>query len=104
VAVAEETVCRNEVGGRVVVEAGTLDGVRGLFDGAVVNILERYFMAESRAIAAAVREGGILLASGFEPADVDPVAGVLETAGFRCLSEAFEGGWALLELERLGRR
>ena len=101
VAVARETVRRNEVDDRVVLDEATLEEARGVFDGAVVNIVSDYLVSECLSLAAALREGGVLLTSGFERDDLDEVNDVLTHAGFRTVSDIFDGDWALLVLERV---
>ncbi len=104
VVVASEVLAANATGGAVEVRVGSI-AARGdeTFDGLVANIQSSFFIANAGALADALVNGGVLLASGFLTDDVDEIAAALSAAGMRVEARAFEGPWAYL-LARRGER
>jgi len=104
VAVASEVLAANAAGDAVEVRVGSIDERRGeTFDGVVANIQSSFFIANAGAIAAALVNGGVLIASGFLVDDVEEIAAALSAASFRVEARASEGPWACL-LARRGAR
>ena len=101
VAVASEVLAANVAGDAVEVRVGSIDERRGeTFDGVVANIQSSFFIANAGAIAGALVNGGVLIASGFLVDDVDEIAAALSAASFRVEARASEGPWACLQLLR----
>lgn len=72
------------------------------FDLVVANILEGPLTHLAPSIVAALREGGVLLLSGFTAAQAPRLRRVYESLGMRPAREAGLGGWVLLMMERGG--
>ena len=101
VAVASEVIAANCVGDSVEVRVGSIAERRGeTFDGLVANIQSSFFLANATAIAAALVNGGVLIASGFLAEDVDDIAAALSTASMRIEARASKGPWACLLAKR----
>ncbi len=104
VAVASEVLAANAAGDAVEVRVGSIADRRAeTFDGVVANIQSSFFIANAGAIAGALVDGGVLIASGFLVDDVDEIAAALSAASFRIETRASEGPWACL-LARQGAR
>ena len=104
VAVASEVLAANAAGDAVEVRVGSIADRRGeTFDGVVANIQSSFFIANAGAIAAALVNGGVLIASGFLVDDVEEIAAALSATSFRVEARASEGPWACL-LARRGAR
>jgi ribosomal protein L11 methyltransferase len=102
--VAREVLAANALTSRVGVEIGSAHGLRGAgLDGVVANIAARYFLDHGREAAAALREGGVLAASGFLGEDAAEIARALARAGLTTLEEDESEGWGLLVARRTGR-
>jgi ribosomal protein L11 methyltransferase len=100
-AVAHEVVRRNDAAGVVDVRVGSIeDAGDEAFDGIVANIQASFFMANAGRLALALRERGVLLASGFLNDDVACVSSAFATAGLRIEAAAFDGPWACLSARR----
>jgi ribosomal protein L11 methyltransferase len=80
--VASSVVAANGAAGAVEVRLGSIDAV-GVerFDGIVANIQASFFLANAAALAGALAEDGVLLASGFLDEDVTDVTSALRSAG-----------------------
>jgi ribosomal protein L11 methyltransferase len=104
VGVAREWIERN--GMATVVEARA-SGIGALpeeaADGVVVNISAPYLEGEASGLARLLRDGGTLVASGFQSGDLGPVASALGAAGFREVARAETDGWACVVM-RLGEK
>ena len=104
VAVASVVLDANSAGDTVEVRVGSIAERRGeTFDGLVANIQSSFFLANAEALAAALVNGGVLIASGFLAEDVDEIAAALSAASLRVEARASEGPWACL-LARRGER
>ncbi|MFI5198911.1 MAG: 50S ribosomal protein L11 methyltransferase [Candidatus Limnocylindrales bacterium] len=100
--IAVEASAANARRNRVAVEVrqGSLPSRRGPFDLVVANLIASLLIDLAGELAAEVRPGGRLLASGIF---IDREAAVLERlqgVGLRFIERAVEGEWAALELER----
>ncbi len=101
VAVASEVIAANGVGDCVEVRVGSIAERRGeTFDGLVANIQSSFFLANAAAIAAALVNGGVLIASGFLADDVDEIAAALSTAALGIEARASDGPWVCLLAKR----
>jgi ribosomal protein L11 methyltransferase len=101
VAIASEVVASNAAADVVEVRAGSLEARQTeRFDGVVANIQSSFFLANATLVAAAMREGGALLASGILEEDVQEIQASLGAAGLRVDERAFQGPWALLVAHR----
>jgi ribosomal protein L11 methylase PrmA len=68
----------------------------------VANISGSYFRDHAVGIAAALRPGGVLLASGMTDQDLAMVRFALEEAGFQIEGSDSEGDWHLLVARKEG--
>jgi ribosomal protein L11 methyltransferase len=99
VEVASSVVSANAAGGCVEVRSGSIAETGGeRFDGIVANIQASFFIAHAGALAKALREDGVLIASGILDEDVDDVTSALRSAGMRVTSRDDDGPWACLRL------
>jgi ribosomal protein L11 methyltransferase len=99
--VASSVVAANAVGGAVEVRRGSISEIVGeRFDGIVANIQASFFIANAAALANALREDGVLIASGFLDDDVVDVTSALRSAGMRVASRDDDGAWVCLRLRR----
>jgi ribosomal protein L11 methyltransferase len=97
VAVAAEVVAANGVASAVRVAHGSLAEAEGApVDGIVANIASSFFMSRSHDLAARLKGGGTLLASGFLEEDAADIEDALRVAGLRPRARRTEGPWALL--------
>lgn len=102
VRVASEVVAANGALSVVTVREGSIgDAGNEAFDGAVANIQSSFFLGSAAALAAVLRGGARLLASGLLVEDIDEVSRALEAAGFAIDAQASDGPWAFLEATRL---
>lgn len=103
VRVARETVARNGGDAAIGVVLGSTEA-RGdeRFDGVVANIAASFFLREAAALAACLRPGGRLLATGFLAEDLEEIEPALMGAGFRCVARSVTFPWALVECRREG--
>jgi ribosomal protein L11 methyltransferase len=101
VRVARETVAGNRGGDRVEVVLGSTEA-RGeeRFDGIVANIAASFFLREAPALAACLRPGGVLLATGFLIEDLEEIGPALARAAFRIVARTEIAPWALVEARR----
>jgi ribosomal protein L11 methyltransferase len=103
-AVASEVLAANAATDVVEARIGSIADRRGeTFDGLVANIQSSFFVANAASLAAALVEGGVLIASGFLVDDVDEISAALTAAGLPVEARAFDGAWACL-LARRGER
>lgn len=94
VAVAREVAQNNGVGGTVSVREASVEAWNGPpADGVVANISERFFLTNAPAIAAVLRSGGCLVASGFLAEDEDAVVTAISEAGLMVVDRSAEGEW-----------
>lgn len=100
-AVAVSVVHANAVDSVVEVRTGSLEEVRGeSFDGIVANIQASFFLTNAAALATALVDSGILLASGFLEDDAGDVIAALEASGLRVKTCASEGAWRCVAARR----
>lgn len=88
----------NGMDGRVTVRGAFPAEVAAPVDVAVANVSARADIAFAEALAAALRPGGRLIASGFPLEDRTAALAAFEAHGLTLAGERAEGGWALLEL------
>ena len=88
----------NGVDGRVTVRGAFPADVAAPVDVAVVNVSARADVAFAEALAAALRPGARLIASGFPTDDRAAVAAAFAAHGLTPAGEREEDGWTLLEL------
>ena len=99
--VAKEVVAANGVGARIEVRTGSI-GARGdeTFDGIVANIQSSFFLAHADELAAALRPGGRLVASGLLGEDAADVADAFRAAGLAAAGREDDGAWACLHARK----
>lgn len=99
-AVAVATTARNlainHVENKVRVERGSLDAACNQFDLICINILAEVIVALAAALAAALRPGGLLIASGILEARTDAVADALGAVGITIIETLREEDWVAL--------
>jgi ribosomal protein L11 methyltransferase len=101
VAVASSVVRANGVAEVIEVRCGSIAETGGeIFDGIVANIQASFFLASAAAVAGALADRGVLLASGFLEEDVPDVDAALTAVGLRIASRSCDGPWACLALRR----
>jgi ribosomal protein L11 methyltransferase len=101
VEVASAVVSANAAARCVDVRSGSIAETGGeRFDGIVANIQASFFIANAAALANALREDGVLIASGFLDDDVVDVTSALRSAGMRVASRDDDGAWVCLRLRR----
>jgi ribosomal protein L11 methyltransferase len=99
--VASEVVAANAAAGAVEVRAGTITSCSAeTFDGVVANIQSSFFIGNAPALAKALADGGVLLASGFLDEDVAEVSSALAAAGLHVEARRSDGPWACLRARR----
>ncbi len=97
VALAHVVLGANGVGGAVRVECGSLDGSwGGPWDGIVANIALPYFLHGVGTLAARLRAGGVIVASGFLRCDVRELRHAFIAAGLRPIRTRSRRDWAVL--------
>lgn len=98
--VAIETAARNVAINRVEdyvrVERGTLDASCNQFDLICINILAEVIVELAPALAAALRPGGVVIASGILDFKADDVADALDTVGIAIIEKNQEEDWVTL--------
>lgn len=101
VRVAREVVRRNGGIGSVEVREGSTDA-RGseTFDGVVANIAASFFLREAANLAACVRPGGLVLATGFLGEDVPEIEHALARTGLAPEERHESAPWALIRARR----
>lgn len=101
VEVARETLAANGLAGAVALRAGPASLFAGSgFDGVVANLGARELCEEAAHLAAALRPGGLLLATGFLETQRKGVERELAARGLRPARRSEAGDWALVEAER----
>jgi ribosomal protein L11 methyltransferase len=97
VQVAREVLAANGLADRVRASLGSIAeaGSRS-WDGVVANIELPFFLAENRHLAALLRPGGRLIASGFLGRDAGDVKGAFEEAGLTGVEQTLDGPWAAI--------
>jgi ribosomal protein L11 methyltransferase len=101
VTVASSVLAANDADAVVELRAGSIAERRGeRFEGIVANIQSSFFVAQARALTAALADGGVLLASGLLVEDVPDVSRALEAAGLTVMEQVADGPWALLLARR----
>jgi ribosomal protein L11 methyltransferase len=97
VQVARENVAVNGVGDRVGVAEGTIDAVDGRrFDLILANIIASVLADIAPALAAALKPGAEVLASGIIDERVDVVRSAFEAAGLEIMDGVKDGDWWLI--------
>jgi len=100
--VAREVIASNEATALVEVRAGSIEARSGeTFDGVVANIQSSFFITHARALADALVEHGVLLASGFLREDVDEISSALAAAALAVEGISTDGPWVCLAARRL---
>lgn len=94
--VAREVLKRNEAPGVRVTVGSAADLAGAGLDGVVANIASAYFLAAAGEVAATLRDGGVLLASGFLREDLPALEGALGAAGLRVIDVRHQEEWVLL--------
>ena len=100
VSAARENVRLNGLEAIVQVEEGTVEETLGPFDVIAANISAAVIVELARAMAAALKPGGALIAGGFSEERAAAVAAALTTAGLRVERTLSDGEWRTL----VGRR
>lgn len=104
VEVCRETLEANGLSGPVRPVLGGIDVVkRGAFAGVVANIASSFFLRHAADVAAALRPGGTLVASGFLVEDVAEIEAFLAGAGLVSIESRSDGPWALVVAAKAGR-
>jgi ribosomal protein L11 methyltransferase len=99
--VASSVVAANAAEAAVEVRLGSIEAVRGeRFDGIVANIQASFFLANAAALADALADEGVLIASGILAEDVTDVTSALRSVGMHVGSRDSEGPWVCLALRR----
>jgi len=91
---------RNRVARRLRAWQGSLPSGAGLFDLVAANLIASVLIALAGDLAAELRPGGRLLASGIFVDREAAVQAALEGAGLRVLRREAEGDWVALEADR----
>jgi ribosomal protein L11 methyltransferase len=101
VTVASAVLAANDAAAVVELRAGSIAERRGeTFEGIVANIQSSFFLAHAAELAAALADGGVLIASGLLVEDVPDVSRALEAAGLTVVEQVADGPWALLRARR----
>ncbi|MBL0175417.1 MAG: 50S ribosomal protein L11 methyltransferase [Ignavibacteria bacterium] len=95
---AEENIARNGMEGRVRVHHGSIEHADGRFDVICSNITRNDNIAMFPAFAGLLNPEGILLLSGFTPADLDDIRDAARAEGFTPLDAMLEDDWAALDV------
>jgi ribosomal protein L11 methyltransferase len=99
--VASSVVAANGAIGAVEVRLGSIDAAGPeRFDGIVANIQASFFLANAAALAKALADEGVVLASGFLDEDVSDVTSALRSAGLHAASRDSEGPWVCMAFRR----
>jgi ribosomal protein L11 methyltransferase len=93
VEVAREVLARNGAEGRVELVQGSTPQVPAGRDGIVANILSPFFLEQAPELARRLRDGGMLLASGFDAVQHREVREALSAVGLREVEQAAHGEW-----------
>lgn len=97
VEVAGEVLRANGMDGRIDLFPGSAEAMEPRsVDGIVANIAAPFFVAHADDLRSTLRDGGILLATGFLRSDVPEVTAALEDGGLTVIGEREMAGWALL--------
>ncbi len=102
VEVARDTLAANGVSGAVELRAGPASQFAGSrLDGVVANLGPHELSGEAADLAAALRPGGLLLATGFLDVQREEVERALARRGLRPQRSRRSGEWGLLEARRM---
>lgn len=97
VEVARKVIRENDLETRAVAAVGEADCFAGSrLDGVVANISAGLFLSDGSRIAATLREGGLLVASGFSEDESREVARVLGRSGLSEIERLVDRGWGCL--------
>jgi len=91
---------RNGLAGRLAARQGSLPSADGPFDLVVANLISSLLIELAPLLAASVRTGGRLVASGIFIDREPEVLAALEHAGLERSGRSAEGDWVALELAR----
>jgi ribosomal protein L11 methyltransferase len=101
--VAREWIELNDVAGVVELRAGSAAALGDeVADGAVVNVSAAFLVDERETLAARLRDGGELIASGLLAEESDAVRDGLEASGFRQTDRTRMGAWGCLVMRKRG--
>ncbi|MGI8824116.1 MAG: 50S ribosomal protein L11 methyltransferase [Chloroflexota bacterium] len=99
--VAQCNVDANDLSGRISVEHGSIAAVAGQrFDLVLANIIASVLIELSPALAASLRPGALLLASGIIEERADAVRSAFRAAGMHLEHQTREGDWWLIPARR----
>ncbi|HEX2572866.1 MAG TPA: 50S ribosomal protein L11 methyltransferase [Polyangia bacterium] len=100
--VSRENAQRNGVEGRIEWPSLQLEAVEGTFDVVLANLMSELLRELAGALAARVRPGGRLIASGLLAEEAPRVVEALEAVGLTLSATEDEEDWRALVLERRG--
>ncbi len=99
--VARETLRANGLAGRVVLRLGSADlFTAAAFDGSVANIAADFFLERASHLAAVLRPGGLLVATGFLAEDGAAIEEALAANRLETVRRRESEGWSLLVARR----
>jgi ribosomal protein L11 methyltransferase len=93
---------RNRLARRLHARQGSLPSGDGPFDLVAANLIASVLIAIATQLAAELRPGGRMLASGIYVDRAEAVAVAFEAAGLRIVRRDDEGDWVALDVERPG--
>jgi ribosomal protein L11 methyltransferase len=100
VAVARETVSLNGLAGAVEVRRGSVGSAAPPYDAVAANVFPNVLIELAPDLAAAVRRGGVLVASGFVAARAEGAADAVCAAGLGLEGRRSQGDWVGMVFRR----
>lgn len=91
---------RNRLARRIRIEQGSLPAVNGPFDVVLANLVASLLISLADGLAAEMRPGGVLVASGIFMDREEEVGEALEAVGLAPAGRRAEGDWVALRLGR----
>ena len=85
-----------------IIKADLIDGVEGVADIAVANIMAEILVRLAKEIAVQLKKGGMLIMSGIIKARIDLVTTAFEAVGFRSVKVVNKGEWNALVMQNVG--
>ena len=85
-----------------IIKSDLIDGVEGVADIAVANIMAEILVRLAKDIAVQLKKGGILIMSGIIKARIDLVTKAFEAVGFKSVKVVNKGEWYALVMQNMG--
>lgn len=85
-----------------IIKADLIDGVEGVADIAVANIMAEILVRLAGDISVQLKKGGMLIMSGIIKARIELVVNAFEAKGFKFIKQVNKGEWYALVMQNVG--